>query len=121
MSEELDFKVFTRRHGKYDAYKITRIPNGWNVKFLVHSGNCNPKGEPYLYDNFRQDYICYPNKLPDILELLWQYADDLTRNELQDKINEIAEWVSVCERAHPSWNDITNNYRCVLNERSKKV
>lgn len=71
---------------------------------MVHSGDCDLKGEPYLYRNFRQDFVSYPNNLPNILEILWNHADELTENELQEKTKDIAEWVSVCERAHPIWN-----------------
>ncbi|MFX1442082.1 MAG: hypothetical protein ACFFHV_01600 [Promethearchaeota archaeon] len=104
MKEELDFRVYSRRHGKYDTYKISRISNGWHIKFLVHTGNCDQKGEPYLYRNFRQDFISYPHDLPEILEILWEQADELNKDQLQEKINEIAEWISITERSHPSWN-----------------
>ena len=104
MNEELDFRVFTRRWEHYDTYRFTRITTGWHREFKVHTGDCNPKGEPYFYSNFRQDYVSYPNDLPDVLELLWEHADELTEEELQEKMNEIAEWVNACERAHPSWN-----------------
>lgn len=104
MFEKLEFKVYTRRHSHRDTYEITRIPSGWHVKFLVHTGDCNPRGEPYLYSNFLQDHVSYPHNLGVILEQLWQHADELKKEQLQEKINDIAEWVNACEHAHPNWN-----------------
>lgn len=101
MNDELDFKIFTRRHNKYDTYKIRKTPTGWHVKFLVHTGECDPKGEPYLYKNFRQDYVSYPKDLPEIMEHFWEVYHNYTFKEVQDKINRITEWVNACEHAYP--------------------
>ena len=106
MHEQLDFKVYSRRWDKYDTYKFTRIPTGWDVRHIAINGKCDKQGNPYLYKNFRQDFISYPQDLPDLLEILWDAAEknNLTKKELQERINDLANWVSKCEHTHPSYS-----------------
>ncbi len=104
-SNEFKFKVYSRRWGHYDTYILTKIENGWHVRFKVHTGDCDPSGDPYLYRNFNQDHINYPSGLSMIMESLWDGAnnENLTTQQIQEKLNEIAEWVSKCEKSRPSW------------------
>jgi len=106
MNEDLEFKVYSRRWDKYDIYKLTHIPTGWGVRHIVINGECDKQGNPYLYKNFRQDFISYPHDLPDLLEILWDAVEEnnLTKQELQERINDLAEWVSKCEGIQPSYS-----------------
>lgn len=106
MNEQLDFKVYSRRWDKYDTYKLARIPTGWDIRHIAINGKYDKQGNPYLFKNFKQDFISYPYDLPIILEILWDAAEknNLTNQELQERINDLAEWVSKCERAHPSYS-----------------
>jgi len=71
---------------------------------MAINGDCNPNGEPYLIKNFEQDNINYPSGLPSMLESIWNHIDEgnLTTEQIQEKINELAEWVTICEKKRPS-------------------
>ena len=55
---------------------------------------------------FIQDFISYPHDLPDLLEILWDAVEEiiLTKQVLQERINDLAEWVSKCEGTRPSYS-----------------
>ena len=105
LGEELTFKVYSQRWGHPDTYRLVRTPTGWDVHFISIGGSCDPRGEPYLYENFRHDSISYPSTLPDHLEELWRDASaegaGLTREQVQERLDELAKWVSETERNAP--------------------
>ncbi len=105
MNEEFEFKVYSQRWGHYDTYKLTRIETGWYIEHITIKGDCDPEGKPYLIKNFEQDSISYPSGLPSMLGSIWRHADEenLKREQIQEKINELTEWISLCEKKKPSW------------------
>jgi len=105
MNEEFEFKVYSNRWGHYDKYTLTRTKRGWYVKHLTINGDSDPEGKPYLIENFKQDNISYPSGLPSMLGSIWRHADEegLSKEQIQEKINKLAEWVSNCEKAKPRW------------------
>lgn len=115
LNEECILKIFSERwdgatgknagrsKANWDEYKIKRIKTGWYVKHIAINGECDKKGEPYLYKNFRQDFISYPHNLPDVMELLWEAAEKemLTQEELQHELDKISNWINECEMNKP--------------------
>jgi hypothetical protein len=100
----MTFAVYARRWGHVDAYNVTKTTTGWYVEYMTLKGQCDKRGEPVLYANFRQDSINYPADLGDYLEYLWEAADANTINaaELQANLQALADWVSSCEKASPA-------------------
>ena len=105
IGEEFKFEVYSRRWGHSDTYRLTRTSTGWDVHFISIGGPCNPRGEPYLFENLRHDSISYPSTLPDHLEELWRDASSdgggLTPEAVQARLDELAKWVSETERNAP--------------------
>ena len=105
LGEEFTFEIYSQRWGHPDTYRLVRTPTGWNVHFISIGGPCDPRGEPYLYENLRHDSISYPSTLPDHLEELWRHASaeggGLTREQVQDRLDGLAKWVSETERNAP--------------------
>jgi len=88
-----------RNGNNWDEYKIKWTENGWYIKHISINGECDKTGEPYLYKNLRQDFISYPIDLPNIMESLWESVkdDNLPKEQLQHKLNEISERINLCE------------------------
>ncbi|SDP78202.1 hypothetical protein [Desulforhopalus singaporensis] len=105
IDQEFTFTVFSRRWGHTDTYKMKRIATGWHFSHAsVHmSGNCDKDGTPFLYENLNHDSINYPEELPGYFEWLWDQAAErgLTNKEVQDNLDALGEWVSLCEKNSP--------------------
>jgi len=98
------FSVYSRRRNHNDDYRITRTPTGWNVQYIRIGGDCDKRGQPFLFDNLEHDFINYPAGLGGYLEWLWAQANenDMSDQELQTHLDMLAEWVSETERATPA-------------------
>lgn len=110
LNKKLKFKVYSERWGNYDVYTIERTINGWNAYFLAqHNKGVSKDGSDSIIPILEHDSIDYPKELKYCLELLWDSADsdEMTIDELQDKIDELAKWVSEVEKVtkdfQPSW------------------
>jgi len=115
LNKECDLKIFSERwdgrtgHNasragtNWDVYKIRRIKTGWHIKHIAINGECDKSGEPYLFENLRQDHISYPINLPIIMELLWDAVENeiLEHNDLQIQLNNISNWINECEMNRP--------------------
>ncbi|MDX7784801.1 hypothetical protein [Aeromonas caviae] len=99
------FTVFSRRWGHTDTYEFEHNSSGWYVSNIAIRGQSTPAGKPYLYRNFDQDYIKYPSGLGDMLEYLWEQIRDgeITEVDAQNRLQELADWVSTTERSTPKW------------------
>lgn len=99
-----EIKIFSRRWGHDDIYRLIRTNTGWQVDH-IRGGNSNKRGEPALYDALHGDQINYPHDLPGYLEWLWERASDegegLSPEAVQAALNDLAEWISACERSTP--------------------
>ena len=102
---ELEFEVYNNRHGQTATYRIKKTQTGWYISYIAINGDCEPNGEPFLYSNFRQDYIGYPSSLPQFFEELWERIDtnDIDAQEAQIRVQQLADWVSSCEMNEPKW------------------
>lgn len=98
------FEVFTRRWGHKDRYRLTRNQNGWDFSALSYNGQCDKDGSPVLYQSLEHDSVGYPNSLSSVLYSIWYRAESegLTHKQVQDMLNETAEWVNLCEKNTPS-------------------
>ncbi|NNC09434.1 hypothetical protein HJC10_42325 [Corallococcus exiguus] len=98
------FVVYSKRWGHNDTYHIRRTTDGWEVLHISIGGPCNKRGEPYLFDNFKQDSIRYPPDVGQRMEALWERArnQDLSHDEVQAGLNEIAQSVVATEKKRKS-------------------
>ncbi|MGL5049203.1 MAG: hypothetical protein ACRC6E_01045 [Fusobacteriaceae bacterium] len=110
LNKELNFKVYTARWNGYDSYRIERTIYGWNVAHISIGGESTKGGEGSLFNNLDHDSVFYPKKgVSFALEKLWKLADDneINLQELQYKLQEIADWISDVERnlrkKQPDW------------------
>lgn len=103
IGDEFDFRVFTRRWGHDEIYRLTRTATGWLVKVSMYTGPCDKACAPVLYDALRHDTVVYPHDVGEWFEWLWQQAKDkgLDHAALQDGLNDIAEWIRVTETSAP--------------------
>ena len=104
IGEQFKFNIYTRRWGHYDHYTIERIGTGWNFIGMAtfNSGNCEKDGSPYLYKTLDHDSVVYPNNLGELFEWLWMKAQNgLCKEEVQKALDDLAEWISTCERSVP--------------------
>lgn len=117
------FPIYTNRWGSEDVYTVTRIYNGWNVRYHGIGGECEPdgKGRDVEFDgrimsspggfiaNFNQDNVDYPKNFHYAIKRLWDLADEneMKPEELQEKLYDVAKLVSEVERTvgryTPSW------------------
>lgn len=103
LNKELKFEVFSRRWRHNDTYIIKRTTEGWKCFFFTEY-NGGKNGEAIL-SSMKHDGISYPVNLEYDFKTLWELADDeeMPLDELQNKINEIAIWVSEVEKKKPEF------------------
>ncbi|SHK74379.1 hypothetical protein [Desulforamulus aeronauticus] len=110
LNKKMTFSVYTRRWGHPDVYRIERTIEGWEVRHNSINGKYAKDGEGALMDNLHHDGIFFPEDgVKYALSNLWDDAEDgnLTPEELQKKLQQIADWISSVEKAvgenQPDW------------------
>lgn len=110
LGKDMNFSVYSRRWGHNDHYRIRRTIDGWNVSHKSINGKCNKDGEGALINNLHHDSIFFPEEgVKYALEILWNEADEpgMSIEELQEKIQQIADWISNVEKnlgeTQPEW------------------
>ena len=103
--QPFDFRVYSLRHDKLSTYIFTKTKDGWHIRYIAIGGDATPDGAPVLYDNFLQDGIAYPSTFGAFLNQVWQdiNLEELSNADAQTKLQELADWVSDCERSQPKW------------------
>ena len=104
LNTPFDFRVYTRRWGHYDYYRLTRTSTGWLVEGSSAFNNniADKAGKPALFDALEHDIVSYPYDVGELLEWVWKKASEgATKEEVQVALSDIAEWISICERATP--------------------
>ena len=103
IGHEFYFKVYSRRWGHYDTYKVVRTANGWDISHIPEGARSGKDGSPGLYNCLEHDSINYPEDLPGYMKWLWLQAEEkgLSHDEVQEALNDLAEWVSNCEKSTP--------------------
>jgi len=89
---------------KDDNYYMEFNNDGWFIKHIVINGQCDVKGEPYLYRNFTQDSLSYPYNLGDQFEFIWHSYDQklITSEEVEARFLQITKWLRAVNENRPS-------------------
>ena len=110
LNQDLEFKVYTARWGHEDNYTIQRTYKGWYVRHISMNGESEKNGVGAIEGNLEHDSVCYPKEgVEYAFETLWEEADTTTMsvNELQNRIQDIASWISEVEKVthkyQPDW------------------
>jgi hypothetical protein len=92
--------VYSRRWHRADEYQVKVTKTGWRISYIVHNGDCDPSGHPFLYDNFNQNYIHRPPNIGFEMQSLWQNAvsGKMSREEVQFGLYRIAQIIEESER-----------------------
>lgn len=103
LDHEFDFKLYTSRWGHYDNYRLTRNKDGWYVNQLSYKGQSDSYGDNLLISAMEHDSISYPKNVGYFLNGIWERAQDqgLTHGEVQQMLDELAEWISQTEKSAP--------------------
>ncbi|MGC6586131.1 hypothetical protein ACPV3A_14335 [Paenibacillus sp. Dod16] len=103
IGDRFEFNVYSRRWGHEDHYGLTRTSSGWNLSHTTYGGEMNKSCEPNLFEALRHESVIYPRNLSGFFEWLWDRAerDGLSHDEVQEALNQLANWVSNCERDAP--------------------
>lgn len=98
-----EMKIYSRRWGHKDLLEITRNKEGWFVSRLSQEGQGGLDAEPVLSYVLTHDSISYPRNLSSIMEDIWIRAeeDGLSKDEVQDMLNQVAEWINTVEKNYP--------------------
>lgn len=97
--QEFKLRVYSRRWGHDDIYKLWRADAGWKVQFIQIGGQCDPAGRPYLFENLEHDAIQYPPDLAQRMHRLWREAPMMTTEEIQSRLEMIADHLRAHEQA----------------------
>lgn len=92
--------VYTRRLNHVENYSVERLPDGWAIHKPGRGGKCDKTGEPYLFDNLRQDFVNYPIMLGNYMEFLWQKAEEenMSEEEIQKHLDTLGDWLEQVEK-----------------------
>lgn len=105
------FRVYSRRWNHEATYRFTKTDTGWDIQHEAHSGPCDHEGSPHLLNNFRQDNIAYPDKVEGFVGFIWRklHVGEIGATQAQEMLQQVADWVSACERSQPVWGEY-NDY-----------
>jgi len=101
----MNFRIYINRWRSEGTYTVDKTSTGWHIRHIAINGDCDKDGTPFLYSNFEQDGMAYPSSIGNFMEYLWEQIDSggVTPARAQEMLQELADWVSVCERNEPSW------------------
>lgn len=103
LGDEFLLKVFSRRWGHFDHYRLTRTSKGWYVAFTGIEGDCAASGEPFLMENLDHDSINYPSGIGHHLVDVWLGARDQgwSHERVQEELDVLGGWITSTEKATP--------------------
>lgn len=101
----LKFSYWTNRWSGQTVVHLTHTPSGWHLSASAHTGDCDKSGSPFVYSNFDQDQVCFPSRFSCWLEHAWEQIQDgeWSEEEAQERLQELAGWVTACEQSEPKW------------------
>lgn len=110
LEHEFEFSVYTRTHQTHGRYRIQRTADGWFAGHISINGSCEKDGTGALTANLNHDCVFHPEDgFKYAMNELWEQVEEgeLTLEQLQEQLQQIADWVSAVERAvgdfQPSW------------------
>jgi len=101
LNKKIEIKIFTRRWGHEDIYIFKRTIEGWEVSFMGERKECDRNGEGGFFDFLKKDFVFFPEEgVKHAVKILWEEADKtkMSIEELQRKLQEIADWISDVEK-----------------------
>lgn len=104
IDHEFTLYVYSRRWRHKDCYRLKRTKTGWELSHIsISDAKCDKSGIPYLFENLNHDSINYPEELPGYMSWLWEQAAErgLTHDQVQESLNELGNWISICEENSP--------------------
>ncbi len=104
--QDFTFKVYARRWNGDVTYRLNKTDTGWHVHYIAAKGDSAPDGKPFLQSALHQDSITYPKQISQFLEFVWEklHRTDFEPEEAQSKLQEVADWISACEKSQPVWS-----------------
>lgn len=122
LNKNIQLNIYNRRWGHYEHYCVSRTINGWNWSSMLHEGESDKEGlylgsnldsqesSGPLFDSLNHDSVFFPeDAVKFALAKLWEDADEgkIDYDELSNKLQEIAEWISSVEKnigeTQPKW------------------
>jgi len=100
----MEFRVWSPKlQGGELVLHVERRPAGWNIYYgnCPHTEDAGKDGMDHLSEEFEKDYINFPSGLPAYMEKLWEMAEHLPEEKVQQALDQLAEWVSVTAKAMP--------------------
>lgn len=102
INKVFDFRIYTRRWGHYDNYQLKRTRDGWTITGLSGEQKANKEGTPGVIWYLKHDLVSYPYNIGDLLQRIWdKAAEGLDEGQVQIAIDDLAEWISLCEKSTP--------------------
>ncbi len=102
IGEEFDFRFYSKRWGHKDTCRVKRTKEGWEFSLLNQRIPSRKDGLPGLERILSHEGVAYPITLPDYFRRLWKSAaNGLSKEKIQEALNELAEWVSNTEKSSP--------------------
>jgi len=95
---------------RYQTLIVEVTMTGWNVKNFPN-GRSDPNGQGGIIMNLDRDFVNFPPQAGDYLEWLWLQINSgkiTGHDEIQQKLNDLSEWISICEKATPNWEGFDN-------------
>ena len=102
--------IFSRRWGHDDHYTINKTNTGWTITHMAIGGECDKKGEPFLTENLKHDSIDYPADISGYMDWLWRKSEGKEEEFIQEKLDELSEWLKVTEKSTPT-SDFWKGYK----------
>ncbi|MHC1599133.1 MAG: hypothetical protein ACXQS3_02450 [Candidatus Methanofastidiosia archaeon] len=105
----MKFTVYSNKWKHENVYGIKFTNNGWYVKHAGINGDCDKRGEPYLYDMLKLDNVDYPPTLGHYLEYLWYNSIKKEKKWIQEKLDELCLWIKSSEKLKLDsdfWKDV---------------
>ncbi|KHD84075.1 hypothetical protein NG54_17905 [Heyndrickxia ginsengihumi] len=97
---KFDFNIYSSKWGHKDCYELTRTENGWYIDVLSYHGEDRIDEEmKVLYSAMTHDSISFPRNVSSFLSSIWIQAKEngLTKEEVQEMLNRVADWISETE------------------------
>jgi hypothetical protein len=108
IGSQFKLRVYSRRWSDHQFIHVTRTPTGWDFRYVAEvsagrDATVAGKEKTGLLELLEQELIEYPAGLPGYFRELWDAAfGGLNHQQVQDAINALGDWVSLCEQSSPS-------------------
>lgn len=102
LGASFQMRVHTNRWEHEDTYHLIRNSEGWYISHNTYNARADIEARPTLNRILEHDLVSYPYNLNEYMSRTWHYgANGATREQIQEQLNAIAEWISITERNKP--------------------